>query len=321
MIGITTGDANGIGPEILLRAYREHGLPGEFVAVGDYTVLDMCNERLSLGTQIRKMPDIQDYAPDCLNVYDANLLRPKDVSAGRISRKVGQAALEYIRQGTHLALEGFFRALVTLPVHKAAIRLSDKRFTGHTGFIASMCGVKNQAMMLVSDELIVTHVSTHVSLHEAVRQVKKDRIFDVILLTHGAVKKLRPQARIAVAGLNPHAGEKGAFGSEEIEEIAPAVRKARKKGLDVTGPEPPDTVFHQAVKGRYDAVVCMYHDQGHIPLKLLNFEAGVNVTLGLPIVRTSVDHGTAYDIAYRGVASTRSFVNAYALAVKLSIET
>jgi len=317
MIGITMGDANGVGPEILLRAYRENRLSGEFVAVGDCAVLNLCNERLSLGARIGKMSDIHDYVTGRLNVYDLRLLDPKDVSAGRVSRKVGQAALAYVKEGTLLTLKGFFKALVTLPVHKGAIRLSDKRFTGHTGFIASLCGTASHAMMLASDELLVTHVSTHVSLRRAVRQVKKDRIYDVIVLTHEAVRKLRPRARIAVAGLNPHAGEEGAFGSEEIEEIAPAVRKARKKGMEVSGPEPPDTVFHQAVKGRYDAVVCMYHDQGHIPLKLLNFEEGVNVTLGLPMVRTSVDHGTAYDIAYRGIASTQSFVNAYALAVKL----
>ena len=173
-------------------------------------------------------------------------------------------------------------------------------------------------MMLVSDKLIVTHVSTHLSLREAIDRVKKDRILDVIRLTHNATVKLRPQARIALAGLNPHAGENGAFGREEIDEIGPAVLEARKNGYEVFGPVPPDTVFHQAVNGNYDAVVCMYHDQGHIPLKMLDFEGGVNVTLGLPFTRTSVDHGTAYDIAYKGFASLTSFCQAYNLALELS---
>jgi 4-hydroxythreonine-4-phosphate dehydrogenase len=172
-------------------------------------------------------------------------------------------------------------------------------------------------MMLHSPKLAVTHVSTHVSLSEAIDRVRKERILEVIRLTAREMQKLGGGARIAVAGLNPHAGEGGAFGTEERAEIAPAVAAARAEGIDAHGPLPPDTVFRQAMDGRYDAVVCMYHYQGHIPMKLLDFEGAVNVTIGLPIVRTSVDHGTAFDIAWKGIASTGSYAAAFALARKL----
>jgi 4-hydroxythreonine-4-phosphate dehydrogenase len=190
---------------------------------------------------------------------------------------------------------------------------------GHTELIAELCGVKDVTIMLVSDQLIVTHVSTHVSLATAIAQVKQQRISTILRLTVDAVRNLKPHPRIAVAGLNPHAGENGLFGREEIDEIRPAVERARNDGLPVEGPFPADTLFYLAVRRKkFDAVVCMYHDQGHVPLKLLDFEGGVNVALGLPIVRTSVDHGTAFDIAGRGIASTTSLVRALELAVNLS---
>jgi len=173
--------------------------------------------------------------------------------------------------------------------------------------------------MLASDPLIVTHVSTHVSLREAIDRARRERIQRVIQLTCEAARRLRANPRVAVAGLNPHAGENGLFGREELEEIAPAVAWAKGQGLPVEGPVPPDTVFYLAVaRKRFEAVVCMYHDQGHIPLKLLDFEGGVNTTLGLPVIRTSVDHGTAFDIAWKGLASTVSFVKALDMAARLA---
>jgi 4-hydroxythreonine-4-phosphate dehydrogenase len=173
--------------------------------------------------------------------------------------------------------------------------------------------------MLASDQLIVTHVSTHCSLREAIERAKKPRIVTIIELTCAAVARLKPSYRVAVAGLNPHAGENGLFGTEEIDEIRPAVEQAQRQGLPVDGPHPPDTLFYAAVqRKKYDAVVCMYHDQGHIPSKLLDFEGGVNIALGLPIVRTSVDHGTAFDIAWQGRASTTSFIKAVEFAEKLA---
>jgi 4-hydroxythreonine-4-phosphate dehydrogenase len=217
-----------------------------------------------------------------------------------------------------MALDGNIDGLVTLPVNKEAIRLTSPGFSGHTGYIASLCAIRSYTMMLISSKLVVTHISTHVSLQEAIRLVKKQRVVDVIRLTHSAMNDLGRGSRIAVAGLNPHAGEGKAFGHEDAEEILPAVELGRSEGIDVTGPQPADTVFHQALKGKFDAIVCMYHDQGHIPMKMLDFESAVNVTLGLPIVRTSVDHGTAYDIAYQGIASTKSLINACRIAQMLS---
>jgi 4-hydroxythreonine-4-phosphate dehydrogenase len=209
--------------------------------------------------------------------------------------------------------------MVTLPMNKEATRLSDPGFTGHTELIGQICGVRDVTIMLASDQLIVTHVSTHCSLAQAIALVKRERIETILRLTCEAVGRMKENPRVAVAGLNPHAGENGLFGGEEEREIRPAVEWARSQGMPVEGPFPPDTLFYLAVRKRkYDAIVCMYHDQGHIPLKLLDFEGGVNVTLGLPIVRTSVDHGTAFDIAGKGVASTASFLKALALAARLS---
>ena len=320
MIGISIGDANGVGPEILLRAFREGLIPGEFMAVGDLSALKKYDELLGLRTPIRVLRETSGYHPGVLNLLDTGSLSGEDIAPGRLDREVGRAALGYIRETALRALDREFEAMVTLPVNKEAIRLTSPDFSGHTGYIAALSGTSRYTMMLAAEQLIVTHVSTHVSLREALDLVSKERILEVIRLTRTALEKLRPMARIAVAGLNPHAGEGGAFGREEIEEIAPASHAAREEGLEVSGPIPPDTVFHQALSGRYNAVVCMYHDQGHIPLKLLGFESGVNVTLGLPFVRTSVDHGTAYDIAGRGTASLASFVNACVMARKLAGE-
>jgi 4-hydroxythreonine-4-phosphate dehydrogenase len=317
MIGISMGDANGVGPEIVLRAYRDGKITCDFVVVGDFSVLNYCCKKLKLDVPLHHIKNWTDFKKGHLNVYDLGLLKEADVSVGQISEKTGFAALKYVETGTRLALDKSIAALVTLPVNKEAIRLAHPGFSGHTGYIAALCETTNYTMMLVSDLLIVSHVSTHVSQLEAIRNVKQERILDVIRLTRSALIKMGKRARIAVAGLNPHAGENNAFGVEDSTEILPAVEKARGEGIDANGPVPADTVFYRAVNGKFDAVVCMYHDQGHIPVKLLAFESAVNVTLGLPVVRTSVDHGTAFDIAWQGRASTESFVNAFNLAKEL----
>jgi 4-phospho-D-threonate 3-dehydrogenase / 4-phospho-D-erythronate 3-dehydrogenase len=318
MIGISIGDANGVGPEILLRAYHENKLSGEFIAIGDYTVLNFCNEKMALSVPLNNTNNLKEFKKGCLNVFNLGILNKEDITIGQISKKTGYASLKYIETGTRLALEKSLHGIVTLPVNKEAVRLSYPNFSGHTGYIASLCRTDNYTMMLFSEQLIVSHVSTHVSYLEAANYVKKERILNVIRLTKSALERLGKGSRIAVAGLNPHAGENDSFGFEDSKEILPAVIMGQNEGLKVTGPVPADTVFYQALKGKYDAVVCMYHDQGHIPLKLLAFDSAVNITLGLPIVRTSVDHGTAFDIAYKGNASITSFINAFNLAKKLS---
>lgn len=311
MLAITMGDANGVGPEIVLKAFKNQELGnGDYVVVGDFSVLNWCNEKLGYGVPLHKMSDLQNYDGQALNVYDLALLQPEDLTPGQINKKVAAASREYVAAATRMALEHEFSALVTLPVNKEAIRLSDPDFTGHTELIAGICGQNSYTMMLASEKLTVTHVSTHVSMLQSIANVKQDRILDVIRLTWDAIHRFKERPKIAVAGLNAHSGEGGAFGMEEINEITPAIEAANAAGMNAFGPVPPDTVFLRASKGEFDAVVCMYHDQGHIPMKVLDFEGGVNVTLGLKVVRTSVDHGTAYDIAYKGIASTGSLLAA-----------
>ncbi len=317
--GITMGDSSGVGPEILLRAWRNGELRHPVVAYGDLAVLERANRLLGCGVPLRAIARPAEYREGHLNVCDAGILNPEDVRPGELSAASGAAAREYVIAATRAALAGEIAAMVTLPMNKEATQLSDPGFVGHTELIGSLCGAADMTIMLVSEQLIVTHVSTHVSLREAIERVKEPRVRRIIELTCEAVARMKENPRVAVAGLNPHAGENGLFGREEIEEIAPAVEWARAKGLPVEGPLPPDTVFFLAVRRkRYDAIVCMYHDQGHVPLKLLDFEGGVNVALGLPIIRTSVDHGTAFDIAWKGVASTRSLVCALDLAAKMA---
>jgi 4-phospho-D-threonate 3-dehydrogenase / 4-phospho-D-erythronate 3-dehydrogenase len=304
-LGITMGDPSGVGPEILLKALAEKQIGSDVVVFGDSGVFRRCSELL-------------DLPPLSVPLVEVGPMPLEALVPGQLSSAAGAAARSYVVAATEAALKGDISAIVTLPVNKEAIQKTDPKFSGHTELIGDLCGAPDVTIMLVSDQLIVTHISTHLSLQQAIQAVTKQRVEAIVQLTAAALKKLRPNGRIAVAGLNPHAGENGLFGQEEIAIIRPALESCRTKGISVEGPLPPDTLFYLAVrKRRYDAVVCMYHDQGHIPLKLLDFEEGVNVTLGLPIVRTSVDHGTAFDIAWQGKASTRSFVRACEVAKQL----
>jgi 4-phospho-D-threonate 3-dehydrogenase / 4-phospho-D-erythronate 3-dehydrogenase len=319
LFGITIGDSSGAGPEILLKAYSAQEIQQRAVAYGDVEVLGFYNSRLGYGVPLRAVASPSEYRPGALNVIDHGLMRAGDVTPGELNRQSGHAAREYVISATKAALAGEIDAMVTLPMNKEATQLSDPGFTGHTELIGALCGAPDVTIMLASDQLIVTHVSTHMSLANAIRAAKRDRICTILRLTSDAMRRLMPNPRIAVAGLNPHAGEHGLFGDEEIKEIIPAIEWAQSQGMPVEGPFPPDTVFFMAVrKKKFDAIVCMYHDQGHVPLKLLDFEGGVNIALGLPIVRTSVDHGTAFDIAGTGVASTVSLIRALQFAARLA---
>ena len=306
-LAITMGDASGVGPEIVLRAYAAGEL-GEGIAVyGDEEILRHGAERLKLTIDWDRLP-----------IVDLGLLSASDHRPGLLDAASGAAARAYVERATRDALAGKVAGLVTMPMNKEATQLTDPGFVGHTEFIASLCGVEKVTMMLTNGPLAVTHVSTHCSLAEAIQRVRVDRVLDVIRLTNDALSRFLDRPRIAVCGLNPHAGEHGLFGSEDIEQVAPAIVAAVADGIDTSGPHPADTVFYQAVhRDRYDAIVCMYHDQGHAPMKLLAFDSGVNVTLGLPILRTSVDHGTAFDIAWTGQAFTDSVQHAVAYARKL----
>ncbi len=317
-LGITLGDASGVGPEILVRTFAQGQLPPNAIVIGDRGVVDYCCRRLGVAVATETIERPEDAQPDVLTVLDAGLLRAEDIAPGEISRESGLAALRYLERAIGLALERRIDAIVTLPMNKEATRLSTPGFTGHTEVIARACGVDAFTMTLISDKLIVPHVTAHVSLRQALDSLSQERIVEVIRLADNACRRLGRGRRIAVMGVNPHAGEAGAFGDEEIRHVAPAVRQAHSEGIDAHGPLPPDTVFMRALRGEFDAVVCMYHDQGHIPMKTIGLDTTVNVTLGLPIVRTSVDHGTAFDIAYSGRASLGSFISATRLAARLA---
>jgi 4-hydroxythreonine-4-phosphate dehydrogenase len=311
-LAISMGDASGVGPEIVLRSFADGTLGDDVVVYGDAAVLR--NGAALLGLDI-------DW--DTFPLVDLGLLSAADHRPGVLDAASGAAARAYVERATLDSLAGTVAGIVTMPMNKEATQLSDPGFVGHTEFIAELCGVQKVTMMLTAatahGSLAVTHVSTHVSLATAIERVRAERVRDVIQLTHDVLSRFLATPRIAVCGLNPHAGEHGLFGHEDIEHIAPAIEAAVADGIDASGPHPADTVFFQAVhRGRYDAIVCMYHDQGHGPMKLLAFDTGVNVTLGLPIVRTSVDHGTAFDIAWKGIAFTDSLHHALAYARKLT---
>ncbi|MDE0693825.1 MAG: 4-hydroxythreonine-4-phosphate dehydrogenase PdxA [Gammaproteobacteria bacterium] len=317
-IAVTMGDASGVGPEILLRRFAD-GLLGEgAVAYGDAAILARGAELLRLHIPLHVVASPGEARPGCLNVVDVGALSAADLTPGELNAKAGAAALRYVERATQDALAGEVAAVVTLPMNKEATGQTHPGFIGHTETIASLCGTDDYAMMLATEDVAVTHVSTHVSLAEAITRVTPARIDTVIGLTHEALARFLPRPRIAVCGLNPHAGENGLMGTEDRDVIAPAIARARSSGLEVTGPHPADTVFYQAIRNdTHDAIVCMYHDQGHAPMKLIGFESGVNVTIGLPIVRTSVDHGTAFDIAWQGKAFTDSLGHALNYARKL----
>ncbi len=318
-IGVTMGDAAGVGPEIALMAFKQGRFPERGILIGDLDILEHCNRRLDLGVPLHRADSLDEFRPNRLSVHDMGLLPVDRLQVGEVSEASGRAALQYVEFAARRALEGQLAAMVTLPMNKEATRLTHPGFSGHTGFIAALCGTDRYAMTLATDRLLISHVSTHVSLREAIESLDTARVLDVIAMTDEAARRLGRDRRIAVMGLNPHAGEGGAFGREDSDIIAPAVARARRDGIDAVGPLPPDTVFRSALAGGFGAVVCMYHDQGHIPMKTIAFDEAVNVTIGLPIVRTSVDHGTAFDIAWQGVASTTSFINACRLAEQLAV--
>ncbi len=306
-IAATIGDPAGVGPEVLLKALAdpETAALAQWKIVGDKSALDQIAKRLDLP------------APEA-EVVDLGMLDGAEVRHGAIDPLYGRAAVEYVRRAAELCLAGEAGAMVTAPVNKEAVTKSGMKFSGHTEFIAEVTGAKDSRMLLINDRLRVIHVTTHVSLRRAC-DATPERIARTIELGAQALEWLGlARRRIVVCGLNPHAGEHGLFGPEDEASIAPAVERMRRQGVDCEGPVPADTVFLKAVRGEYDLVVAMYHDQGHIPIKLIDFEHTVNVSLGLPIIRTSVDHGTAFDIAGKGLADATNMKAAMRLAAVMA---
>jgi 4-phospho-D-threonate 3-dehydrogenase / 4-phospho-D-erythronate 3-dehydrogenase len=309
-IAITIGDPAGIGPEVVVKALADGELCplAEWIVVGDAGVVSAAEKQT--GQPLKGITNAR--------VVDLKRLDPSKVIPGKLSAECGHAALEYVRVATRMCLQGEADAMVTAPLNKEAVTLSVEKFTGHTEYIAELCGVPEPRMLLVNDRLKVVHVSTHVALRQAC-ELDWARILRTIELGHEAAQWLgTAQPRIGVCGLNPHAGESGLFGDEDRRFIAPAVKSAQAGGIRCEGPLPADTLFLKAVRGEFDLVVAMYHDQGHVPMKLLDFEHTVNVSLGLPIIRTSVDHGTAFDIAGKNKADPTSMKSALRLATKIA---
>ena len=298
---ISAGDPAGIGPEVTVKALAQPEVRelADLVVTGDPAQLAEVARALGL-------PPVPRVEP----AGSADGVEP-----GRLSAAGGHAAVAAVRRAVELISSGAAAALVTGPINKEALRLAGYHWPGHTEMLADLCGVSQVRMLLVGERLRVCHVTTHRSLRSAIEAATRVRVLETIEMTEAGARRLgfeRP--RIGVAGLNPHAGEGGLFGDEELREIAPAVEDARAAGIDASGPWPPDTLFWRAAGGEFDFVVAMYHDQGHIPVKLAGFDAGVNLTLGLPFLRTSVDHGTAFDIAGQGVARWQSMAAAIRVA-------
>ena len=334
ILAITMGDPAGIGPEIAVKALQQKHLYEicRPLMVGDASVMEQIIGLLGLHVTVNAITQVSEarFVQGCIDVIDLKITDIDAMKFGEIDAVSGEASFQSVVKAIELALAKEVDGTVTGPINKESINGAGHHFAGHTEIYAHYTGTKKYAMLLVEDFINVIHVSTHVSLRQACDLVKKDRIIQVIELLVDGLKRLgKTNVKIGVAGLNPHSGENGLFGTEDMEEIVPAIAAAKAMGYDVEGPIPPDTLFAKAAMGAYGGVVAMYHDQGHIPFKLAGFKwnaekqqmdsvKGVNITLGLPIIRTSVDHGTAFEIAGKGIASADAMIFAIESAVQLS---
>jgi 4-hydroxythreonine-4-phosphate dehydrogenase len=333
LIGITTGDPAGVGPEITAKALAQATVTSSCRAlvIGDRSVMAATLDLLGapLGLRAVSGPAEGRFEPGTIDCLDLGNVDATRLPRGRVSAEAGRAAYAYIETAVKLCQSGDIEGMVTAPINKEALALAGVEHSGHTEILARLSGTTDFAMLLMGKELRVIHVTTHVALRRVPDLVTRDRVLRVIRLAQRAMMGLgRSRPRIAVCGLNPHAGEDGLFGDEERTEILPAVETARREGLDVVGPLPADTLFSRARGGEFDIVVAMYHDQGHVPVKTVGFTydeaagtwtglSGVNVTVGLPFLRVSVDHGTAFDRAWKGIANPESMVEALDVAVRM----
>jgi len=325
IIAITMGDAAGIGPEIIVKVLQLKQIYSLCcpLVVGEGNTMKAAIKLVKSPLKLHPVKTVAELKGQfgVIDLLDLHNLNRKEVVTGQVCKACGKAAMEYIAKAAELALKGEVKALVTAPINKEATVQAGYGDVGHLEFLARLTGATEYATMLVTGPLRVVHLTTHYSLKQACALVTKERILAKLKLTHNSFRQWGIEhPRIGVAALNPHAGEGGLFGTEEIEQIMPAVKKARSLGIDARGPFPADSIFTRAINGEFDVVLAMYHDQGHIPIKVHGFEKSVSVALGLPFVRTSVDHGTAFDIAGKGVANARSLVEAIKMAIRLSEE-
>ena len=333
ILGITMGDPAGIGPEISVRALSHKDIYDACrpLIIGDAGVMAKAVGIIDPEIVVRPVANVGEaiFEHGFIDVLDLNNVDKSRLEYGKLSAMAGNAAFEAVKKAIELAVDRKIDATVTCPINKEAINMAGHHFSGHTEIYAQLTDTRDYSMMLADGNLRVVHVSTHVALREACDAIKKERVMKVIRLAHDACRMIGiREPKVGVAGLNPHAGENGLFGREELDEIMPAIRQAAAQGIKVEGPIPPDSIFSRAIAGAFDIVVAMYHDQGHIPLKVSGFSwnkesgrwdtgNGVNITLGLPIIRTSVDHGTAFDKAGLGIASDSSLLSAIDYAIKL----
>jgi 4-hydroxythreonine-4-phosphate dehydrogenase len=325
IIGLTMGDPAGVGPEVVVKAMNDPAVYAACrpLAIADVGTIEREVARLGLPLEVRSVeePVRGAYVHGTIDVYPATSEDLRGIRPGEVQAAAGKAAAECVIAGAKLALDGRIDAIATAPLNKDALNQAGYHYPGHTEMLADLTGAKDFSLSLIAGQLRVIHVTTHVSMRRALELVDRPRVLRIIRLADRFCRYLGiEKPRVAVAGFNCHAGENGLFGTEEIETIQPAIAEARREDVDATGPWPGDTIFYRASKGEFDIVVAMYHDQGHIPVKMLGFEAGVNTTAGLPIIRTSVDHGTAFDIAGTGRANPGSMIEAVRLASRLARE-
>ncbi|MCT1901577.1 4-hydroxythreonine-4-phosphate dehydrogenase PdxA [Oceanobacillus sojae] len=324
IIGITMGDAAGVGPEVIVKSLQKPEIyqNAHPIVIGDAKILQRAAKDLNLEVSISKKRSDDDLTQTSygeIACVDLDLI-PKSLTVGEVSPIAGDAAFQYLQTAIQLANENKIQAICTAPLNKEALQKGGHMYPGHTEILADLTNTEDFSMMLSSPKLKVIHVTTHIGLLDAIQKIKPERVFNVIKLADKTLKDSGiGQPKIGVCGINPHAGENGLFGyGEEEEKIIPAVHLAKEQGIDVEGPLPADTLFFRAQRGDFDIVVAMYHDQGHGPIKVLGLEAGVNITVGLPIIRTSVDHGTAFDIAGKGIVDEGSMLEALRQAIELA---
>ncbi|WP_026962807.1 4-hydroxythreonine-4-phosphate dehydrogenase PdxA [Alicyclobacillus herbarius] len=322
VIAITMGDAAGIGPEITLKALTDAALYASArpLVIGSRAVLEDIRQRLSIPVSIHAVtqPNEALYTAGTVDVVDLDNIDVASLALGQVQAQCGQAAFDYVKRSVELAQAGQVDAIVTAPINKEALRAAGVPYIGHTEMFADLQHVENEMTMFLIENVRIFFLTRHVPLIEACRQIANpDFVHAGIVRAYRALTTLAGEKpRLAVAGLNPHSGEGGLLGREEVESIRPAIERALAQGMNVVGPVPADSVFHFARQGQYDAVLSLYHDQGHIAAKVMDFEKTVSITLGLPTLRTSVDHGTAFDIAGKGVASAVSMVEAIRAAIR-----
>ena len=323
IIAIPMGDAAGVGPEIVVKALALEEMYAlcRPLVVGDAGVLARAMQMLGLQVDLHPIVGVgvARFEPGSIDVLDLANVDLDRLRVGEISPMAGRAAVEYVLKAGEMALAGEVQGIATAPLNKEAMRLGGYDYIGHTEILADLTGTSRCTTMLISGSLRVVHVTRHIPLRKVADAITRERVLETIQLTAEGLPRMGiEKPRLGVAALNPHGGEGGLLGREEIEEITPAVEAAQAMGIDARGPYPADSIFFRAIAGEFDAVVAMYHDQGHIPVKVHGFEKSLTVTLGLPIVRTSVDHGTAFDIAWNGLANPQSLVEAIKLAADMA---